>query len=62
MPCYAMHPMQDYFWKDIYMRGKFDIQPICTSMSAKFYSCKKWVLQIYPLEESHPQDSRSIRK
>jgi hypothetical protein len=42
--CHAMHPMQDYFWKDFYMRDKFDMQPICTYMLAKFYYCKKWVL------------------
>jgi hypothetical protein len=24
---------------------QFDMQPICTPMLAKFYSCKKWVLQ-----------------
>jgi hypothetical protein len=30
------------------MLGKFDMQPICTSMLAKFYSCKKRVLQNYP--------------
>jgi hypothetical protein len=26
------------------MHNRFDMQPICTSMLAKFYSCKKWVL------------------
>jgi hypothetical protein len=36
--------MQDYFWKDFYMHGKFDVQHICTSMLAKFYSYKKRVL------------------
>jgi hypothetical protein len=43
-----MHPMQDYFWKYFYMQGKFDMQPICTSMLANFYSysCKKRVLQV----------------
>jgi hypothetical protein len=41
----SCHPMQDYFWKYFYMHDKFDIQHICTSMLAKFYSCKKWVLQ-----------------
>jgi hypothetical protein len=36
MPCHAMHPMQDYFWEDLfYTHGKFDMQPICTSMLAK---------------------------
>jgi hypothetical protein len=44
MPCHAMHPMQDYFWKDFYIHDKFDMQPICTSMLVKFYSCKKQVL------------------
>jgi hypothetical protein len=49
MPCHAIHPMQDYyFWKDFYMQGKFDMQPICTSMLVKIYSCKKQVLQTYP--------------
>jgi hypothetical protein len=43
-----MHPMQDYLWKDFCMHNKFDMQPIWTSMLAKFYSCKKWVLQTYP--------------
>jgi hypothetical protein len=63
MPCHAMHPMQDYFWEDFYMHDKFDMQPICTSMLMKFYSCKKWVLQIYPrLEESHPRDSGSAQE
>jgi hypothetical protein len=46
MLCHAMHPMQDYFWEDFYMHDKFDMQPICTSMLVKFYSSKKWVLQI----------------
>jgi hypothetical protein len=27
---------------------QFDMQPICTPMLAKFYFCKKWVLQLYP--------------
>jgi hypothetical protein len=40
-----MHPMKDYFWEDFYIHNKFDMQHICTSMLAKFYSCKKWVLQ-----------------
>jgi hypothetical protein len=48
MPCHVMHPMQDYFWKNFFMHGKFDMQPICTSMLAKFCSCKKQVLQTYP--------------
>jgi hypothetical protein len=37
-----------YSWEDFYMHGKFDMQPICTSMLVKFYSCKKQVLQMYP--------------
>jgi hypothetical protein len=49
MSCHAMHPMQDYFWKDFYMHDQFDMQPICTSMLAKFYSYNKSVLQTYPL-------------
>jgi hypothetical protein len=56
--CHAMHPMQDYFWKDFYMHNKFDMQPICTSMLAKFYSCKKWVLQTYPLKGISPSRFR----
>jgi hypothetical protein len=61
IPCHAMHPMQDDFWKDFYMHSK----SICTSMLAKFYPCKKRVLQTYPpppLEESRPQDSGSTRE
>jgi hypothetical protein len=27
-----------------YIQGKFDMQPICTSMVVKFYSFKKQVL------------------
>jgi hypothetical protein len=57
-----MHPVQDYFWKDSYMQGKFDMQPICTSMLVKFYSCKKRVLQATPLEKSHPQDLGSAQE
>jgi hypothetical protein len=45
-----MHPMQDYFWEDFYMHRKFDMQPMCTSMLAKFNSSNKWVLQTNPLE------------
>jgi hypothetical protein len=35
-----------FFWKDFHMQRKFDMQSICTSMLAKFYSCKNWVLQL----------------
>jgi hypothetical protein len=54
MPCNAMHPKQYYYWKDFYMQGKFDMQPICTSALAKFYSCEKWVLQTYPIRRISP--------
>jgi hypothetical protein len=43
MPCNASYAK--LFLKDFYMHDKFDMQPICTSMLAKFYSCKKRVLQ-----------------
>jgi hypothetical protein len=46
MPCHAMHPMQDYFLEGFLYTRQIDMQPICTSMLAKFYSCKKWVLQV----------------
>jgi hypothetical protein len=46
MPCHAMHPMQDLFWKVFHMYGKLIFYHICTPMLAKFDSCKKWVLQI----------------
>jgi hypothetical protein len=51
MTCHAMHPMPDYFWKYFYMQGKFDMQPICSSILAKFYSCKRRVLQGPPEHE-----------
>jgi hypothetical protein len=40
-----------------------DMLTQCTSNLAKFYYCKKLVLQTYPpLRESHPQDLGSAGK
>jgi hypothetical protein len=45
MPCHAMHPKQDYFRKDFYMQGWFDMQSYMHySKLAKFYHCKNRVL------------------
>jgi hypothetical protein len=34
-----------YFWKVFHMYYKL----ICTPMWIEFYSCKKWVLQLYQM-------------
>jgi hypothetical protein len=34
-----------YFWKSFSYVLQIDMHLICTPMLAKFYSCKKWVLQ-----------------
>jgi hypothetical protein len=46
MPCHAMHPIQDLFWKDFSYILQIDMHLLCAPMLAKFYSCKNWVLQI----------------
>jgi hypothetical protein len=35
------------------MHGKLDMQPICTPMLAKFYSCKKGVLHFSMRDTVH---------
>jgi hypothetical protein len=35
-----------YFWKGFSYVLQIDMHLICTPILAKFYSCKKWVLQI----------------
>jgi hypothetical protein len=40
-----MHPIQDLFLEGFSHVLQFDMHFICTPMWAKFYSCKKWVLQ-----------------
>jgi hypothetical protein len=59
MPYHAIHPMQDYLWKDFYMHDKFDMQPIRTSMLVKFYSCKKPMLPPC-LTQTYPDQSRLV--
>jgi Leu/Phe-tRNA-protein transferase len=45
MPCNAMHPIQDLFLEGFSYLLQIDMHFICTSMLARFYFCKKWVLQ-----------------
>jgi hypothetical protein len=52
------HAMQCILCKIIFRRivlytRQFDTQPICTPIIAKFYSCKKWVLQGVPKRYSY---------
>jgi hypothetical protein len=46
------------FWKGFSYVLQIDMYLICTPMLAKFYSCKKWVLQkdIPRMEMVHHQD------
>jgi hypothetical protein len=53
MLAHAMHPKLYYFRKGFYMHGKLDMQPICTPMLAKFYSCKKGVLHFSMRDTVH---------
>jgi hypothetical protein len=46
MPCHAMHLIQDLFLDGFSYILQIDMHFICTPMWTKFYSCKKWVLQI----------------
>jgi hypothetical protein len=47
MPWHAMHSMQDCFLLEGFRYAQqIDMHCICTSMLAKFYSCKMWVLQV----------------
>jgi hypothetical protein len=46
MPCHAMHPIQDLFLESFSYVLQFDMHFICTPIWTKFYSCKKWVLQM----------------
>jgi hypothetical protein len=43
MPCNASYAR--LFLEGFSYARQIDMQPICTSMLAKYYSCKKWVLQ-----------------
>jgi hypothetical protein len=47
MPCNAMHPIQDLFLEGFSFVLQIDMHFICTPMWTKFYSCKKWVLQMF---------------
>jgi hypothetical protein len=47
MPCHAMRPMHDFFLEGFSYAQQIDMQPIYTSILAKFYSWKMWVLQTY---------------
>jgi hypothetical protein len=38
-----------YFWKGFSYILQIDMHLICAPMLAKFYSCKKWVLQLFPV-------------
>jgi hypothetical protein len=46
MPCNAMHPIQDLFLEVFHMYYNLICIFICTPICTKFYSCKKWVLQL----------------
>jgi hypothetical protein len=45
MPCHAMHPIQNLFWRVFSYVLQIAMHFRCTPMWTKFYSCKKWVLQ-----------------
>jgi hypothetical protein len=63
MSCHAMHPIQNLFLEGFSYVLQIDMHFICTPMLTKFYSCKKWVLQLArptsslvglaPLQQSH---------
>jgi hypothetical protein len=40
-----------YFWNGFSYVLQFDMHFICTPMWTKFYSCKKWVLQVLIFKE-----------
>jgi hypothetical protein len=47
MACHAMHPIQDLFLEVFFSYVlQIDMHFIYTPMWTKFYSCKKWVLQL----------------
>jgi hypothetical protein len=46
MPYDAMHPIQDLFLEGFSYVLQIDMHFMCTPMWTKFYSCKKWVLQL----------------
>jgi hypothetical protein len=46
MPCNASYAR--LFLEGFSYARQIDMQPICTSILAKFYSWKMWVLQTYP--------------
>jgi hypothetical protein len=45
-----------YFWKGFSYVLQIDMHLICTPMLAKFYSCKKWVLQLCCSEDEEYVD------
>jgi hypothetical protein len=54
MPCHAMHPIQDLFLECFSYELQFDMHFYMHSYLRKsFYSCKKWVLQLYSPLPSH---------
>jgi hypothetical protein len=47
MPCHAMYPIQDLFLESFSYELQFDMHFYMHSyLHKKFYSCKKWVLQV----------------
>jgi hypothetical protein len=52
MKCHEMKCIlyKIYFWKGFSYVLQIDMHLICTPMLAKFYSCKKWVLQKHKLD------------
>jgi hypothetical protein len=59
MPCHAMHPMQDYFWKDFYMHDESICNLYALLCWQNFILAKKWVLQTYPLRGISPSRFRN---
>jgi hypothetical protein len=45
MPCHAMHPMQDLFWKVFHMHSKLVCNLYALLCWQNFIFVKKWVLQ-----------------
>jgi hypothetical protein len=46
-----MHPIHDLFLKSFSYVLQIDMHFVCTPMWTKFYSCKKWVLQVIKLKK-----------
>jgi hypothetical protein len=50
-----------YFWKGFSYVLQIDMHLICAPMLAKFYSCKKWVLQVMSLRFSWATMASELR-